>query len=343
VRDLGAQLRGPDHLSRKRGGKYRSTGRYALVEEEARGWQRPLTRRLLGDETASPRPQHGLQWMPLRCRSWLRMGTETGCCGYSVGAVEGGGGTATATHKILSRMTWPGENCSPTTICDRWSHPNCDSLPETMAANVPVTALRLHALPAGFSTTALLPVSSRVRHRLLPFAMAVMLGGIPATVRTPVAGVELDAIAALETASYAADEAASPQALAQRLKVAPELFLAAYDSVGTLLAFVCGTRSALQLTAESMSTHDPDGPLVCIHSVVTRPDARGRGVAVQLVREYLSALPLHTEVALIARAHHVPLYQGAGFVSLGPSAVEHGAGVWMEMRMETGGPADKVA
>ena len=95
--------------------------------------------------------------------------------------------------------------------------------------------------------------------------------------------------------------------------------------------------------ADTGATHDPDGPLVCIHSVVTRPDARGRGVAVQLVREYLSALPLHTEVALIARAHHVPLYQGAGFVSLGPSAVEHGAGVWMEMRMETGGPADKVA
>lgn len=170
---------------------------------------------------------------------------------------------------------------------------------------------------------------------------AVVLGDTPAAVRTPTRGAELGAIAALEQTSYAPDEAASPAALAQRLAVAPELFLAAYEEdTQSLLGFVCGTRSSRQLTEESMSGHDPDGPLVCIHSVVVRADARRRGVASALVREYLRRLPTKTAVALIARAHHVPLYERVGFVSRGPSPVVHGAGTWMEMQMETGGPAN---
>lgn len=169
----------------------------------------------------------------------------------------------------------------------------------------------------------------------------VDLGSIPAVVRTPTPGAELDAIAALERSSYAPDEAASPAALAQRLAVAPELFLAAYeaDNIESLLGFICATRSSRHLTEESMRGHDPDGPLVCIHSVVVRDDARRRGVASALVREYLLRLPAKTPVALIARAHHVSLYERVGFVSQGPSPVVHGAGTWMEMQMETAGPA----
>lgn len=167
----------------------------------------------------------------------------------------------------------------------------------------------------------------------------IILGNIPAVVRTPTVA-ELDAIAALERSSYASDEAASAAALAHRLAVAPELFVGAYEAKSqALLGFVCGTRSPRQLTEESMSGHDPDGPLVCIHSVVVRADARRQGVATTLVREYLRRLPANTTVALIARAHHVPLYMGIGFASRGPSPVVHGAGTWMEMQMETGGPA----
>lgn len=167
--------------------------------------------------------------------------------------------------------------------------------------------------------------------------MEVTLGGVLASVGTPAAGPQLDAIAALETASYAADEAASSASLAARLAAAPELFLAAHEAAnGSLLAFICATRSAgPQLTEGSMAAHDPAGPLVCIHSVVVQAGAQRRGVATALLREYLRRLPAQTAVTLIARAHHVPLYERVGFVSGGPSPVEHGTGTWMEMRMET--------
>jgi len=57
MRDLGAQLRGPDHLSRKRGGNYRNTGRYARPcgGESTRlaGAPDPTKRRVRDRSTAS--------------------------------------------------------------------------------------------------------------------------------------------------------------------------------------------------------------------------------------------------------------------------------------------------
>lgn len=86
-----------------------------------------------------------------------------------------------------------------------------------------------------------------------------------------------------------------------------------------------------------MSTHDPNGTSVCIHSVCVAPTYRRRGVATRLLKEYLSRLQKaqsskYDRVLLIAHEDLRSLYEGAGFEWVGPSAVVHGTRPWFEMQ-----------
>lgn len=146
--------------------------------------------------------------------------------------------------------------------------------------------------------------------------------------------------AELEAASYPSDEAASPENLALRQRVAGDYFWAAVDKDDSLVGFVCGTRAhGTSLTHVSMEKHEPEGRLLCVHSVVTKECFRRRGVALEMLREYLravAALPPGARpeaCALIAKAGLVSLYAKAGFQLLGLSSVVHGADPWFELQV----------
>ncbi|KLO18228.1 acyl-CoA N-acyltransferase [Schizopora paradoxa] len=159
----------------------------------------------------------------------------------------------------------------------------------------------------------------------------------------------------IESESYPADEAATLDAFVQRQKQAPELFLGAYihsdepksgsSENRKLIGYICATLSSSStLTHSSMSTHEPNGTSVCIHSVCAAPAHRRRGIATRLLKEYLSRLqqasdesenkksPKYSRVLLIAHDDLRALYENAGFEWVGPSAVVHGARPWFEMR-----------
>ena len=169
----------------------------------------------------------------------------------------------------------------------------------------------------------------------------------------------LAAAAALETASYPADEAASPARLAERASVAGEFFLGLFDvSAGAaraaadapLVGFVCATAAPLAggLTEAAMGAHDAAGELLCVHSVVVAPRWRRQGVASAMLRAYLRAVaggggggagagataPRVRACALIAKARLVGLYARAGFELVGQSAIVHGADPWFELRCD---------
>jgi hypothetical protein len=179
---------------------------------------------------------------------------------------------------------------------------------------------------------------------------------------------DLDAVAELERAGYPTDEAASREALEFRLRngalesprrrarrppsrrsrahrpaAAPGQFLAAVRAgaggADALVGYVCGTLAAgPPLTHASMSTHDPDGSLLCVHSVCVATPERRRGLATRLLRAYLpfaqATTPALAEVRLLCKPPLVPLYAAAGFGVVGPSAVAHGAEAWTEMALE---------
>ncbi|KAI8472845.1 MAG: acyl-CoA N-acyltransferase [Monoraphidium minutum] len=187
--------------------------------------------------------------------------------------------------------------------------------------------------------------------------------------RGPAIG-DLDEIYAIEAASYPEDEAATREKLEYRIRNAPEVFLVCISSGGDasgssggggdaaggangagraaaqdeIVGYACGTCSgAAALTHESMSTHQPGGRLLCIHSVAIAAPHRRRGVASRLLAAYVqyaaAGAPGLEEARLLCKEDLVPLYARAGFSLLGPSPVVHGRDQWMEMARPLGAAA----
>jgi ribosomal protein S18 acetylase RimI-like enzyme len=149
---------------------------------------------------------------------------------------------------------------------------------------------------------------------------------------------DLPRVAALEQASYPADEAATADMLAWRLTVAGDAFLVATGDAGEVVGFVCGTRApGASLTHESLRHHDPAGESLCVHSVVVAPEARRRGIGSALVRAVVARareLSGVRRVLLICKEPLIELYRATGFGLIGPSEVTIGADPWFEMRLE---------
>jgi PhzF family phenazine biosynthesis protein len=150
---------------------------------------------------------------------------------------------------------------------------------------------------------------------------------------------DLHAAIAIELASYPSDEAASLQSLTHRQQVAPMAFLGMYDHDHTLIGFICSTcTNAPQLEEETMSTHDPTGVSLCIHSVVVKESHRRQGLATLMLRHYCTTVPYHfplvKNMRLISKAHLISFYaqaSGFDFVQLWP--FHHGQDHWFEMQL----------
>ncbi|GMF13517.1 unnamed protein product [Phytophthora lilii] len=135
--------------------------------------------------------------------------------------------------------------------------------------------------------------------------------------------VDICRVAAMEAASYPADEAASESGIRFRQKNAGAFFWAAYlpniDSESeTLVGFVNGTLTARdELGDESMSQHDPHGTLLCIHSVVVDSAFRRRGLAAQMLKRYVRVIcdsqPQVKRIMLVTKAYLVKFYVDCGF------------------------------
>jgi GNAT superfamily N-acetyltransferase len=141
-----------------------------------------------------------------------------------------------------------------------------------------------------------------------------------------------------------------------RQRHAGDYFLGAYEvepssdgsSRRLLIGYTCATLTRQPtLTHDAMSTHEPEGTHVAIHSVCVAPSHRQRGIATALLREYLARLDQAGQqqqqqsarsriesALLIAHPELVPLYERAGFTVVGPSAVVHGAKPWVELKRD---------
>jgi ribosomal protein S18 acetylase RimI-like enzyme len=157
----------------------------------------------------------------------------------------------------------------------------------------------------------------------------------------------LPQISALEAVSYASDEICTPENFAYRLKHAEPFFKVAVSSEAVadgqpprVLGFVVGTLSVDRVLKHSaMFEHAPEGEYLCIHSVVTAPELRRRGLARQMLTQYTEAVRMEQgsklkAIVLIAKKDLVPFYVSCGFVLQGPSDVVHGADPWFECRMD---------
>mmetsp|Transcript_168136 Transcript_168136/g.322806 ORF Transcript_168136/g.322806 Transcript_168136/m.322806 type:complete len:480 (+) Transcript_168136:68-1507(+) len=167
-----------------------------------------------------------------------------------------------------------------------------------------------------------------------------MLPGFESLCFQPLPAEDVAKAAEIETASYPADEAATPEKLEYRQRVAPELFYGVYEG-STLVAFIVSTAAhGEELEEESMSNHEPGGDSICLHSVAVEQAHRRRGIARAMVRAYVDAVAADERcgsarrILLLAHAHLLGLYAQCGFLFLGPSKVEHGGELWYDMRLD---------
>ncbi|KAI0090668.1 acyl-CoA N-acyltransferase [Irpex rosettiformis] len=148
----------------------------------------------------------------------------------------------------------------------------------------------------------------------------------------------------IEVASFPPEEAGSLEKFQYRQQNAPDLFLGAYlpSSNGRdIIGYICSTlASSENLTHDSMEEHIPSGTSVCIHAVVVSPEYRKKGIALALLKEYITRLEkdhqaganTYNRILLICHENLRGLYEKAGFEWLGKSDVVHGPEPWYEMR-----------
>ena len=164
----------------------------------------------------------------------------------------------------------------------------------------------------------------------------------------PVLEEDIETISEIESNSYPEDEKASLETLRYRCINAGEMFLVATEHGGSenkIIGYVCGTCVSENetLTAETMgSKHEPDGAILCVHSVCVKENRRRRGVGGKLLQTYLMYLKARNNdrkrdnqselksVRLLCKKHMIPFYQNGGFTLLGESEVTHGKDAWFD-------------
>lgn len=140
----------------------------------------------------------------------------------------------------------------------------------------------------------------------------------------------------IETAAYEGDEAATLEKIARRIDLYPQGFLV-LEVGGEIAGFInSGCAHVVEMSEEAfkeLAGHDPEAPNVVILSVVVDPVQQGKGLSRALMEEFVRRMRAlgKTEIHLMCRDHHVPLYERFGYGYLRPSASDHGGMRWHEM------------
>jgi len=145
---------------------------------------------------------------------------------------------------------------------------------------------------------------------------------------------DLSTLSKLEYSSYPTDEAASLESLAYRIENASPYFLVATTEF-EIVGFICSTR-CFSFTHTSMSTHEPLGSTLAIHSVVVRENYRLRNIGTQMLKTYIDWIPQQSlkKIVLLAKNRLLAFYVNSGFEAKRVSDIAHGNDTWYHLEME---------
>ena len=106
-------------------------------------------------------------------------------------------------------------------------------------------------------------------------------------------------------------------------------FLVLKSDSGEIVGFINGTLSDRDIIDhDTMSSHEPGGHMLVVHSVTVRESQRHLGIGSRMLSEYMCYITAErTEVlrvGLLSKQQLLPFYEAAGFISRGLSSVEHG-------------------
>ncbi|MBO4291390.1 MAG: GNAT family N-acetyltransferase [Lachnospiraceae bacterium] len=143
----------------------------------------------------------------------------------------------------------------------------------------------------------------------------------------------------IEHTCFPPNEACRAERILERIRKAPELFLAAVDSeTGKCAGMINGIATNEKVFRDEFFTditlHNPEGEQVIILSVAVLPEHRHQGLAGRMMAEYVKWAKAHgrKELLLTCLKEKVTLYRGMGYEDLGMANSEWGGEEWHEMR-----------
>ena len=145
-------------------------------------------------------------------------------------------------------------------------------------------------------------------------------------------------VAEIEAICFPAAEAASPEAIQERLAVYPDGCLIA-ELKQKIIGFINGGATNDHLVEDafyaSMDLHNKDGENMVVFGLDVLPNHQHKGVARQLMNAYITFGRKENKSAILltCKAHLCDYYASFGYDNLGKAESTHGGAEWYEMRL----------
>lgn len=147
---------------------------------------------------------------------------------------------------------------------------------------------------------------------------------------------DLDALKIIEDVCFPEAEAATLEALSERLRLFPESFLVA-EADGELVGFVNGAVIDEPIIRDAhyhdADLHNPDGAYQSVFGLDVVPAFRRQGIAEKLLTALIDASRKagRKGLTLCCKEEKIPYYEKFGLVNSGKSDSTHGNAVWYDM------------
>lgn len=150
---------------------------------------------------------------------------------------------------------------------------------------------------------------------------------------------DLMAVSELEAVCFPAAEAASLNALKQRIQTFPESFLVMEDGgkiIGMINGCVTNQKTISDDLYDKADAHDPHGDYQSIFGLDVHPDYQHKGYAVQLMKRLIHEAKKAGRKGMIltCKEELIGFYEQFGYENKGVSESVHGGVVWYDMRLE---------
>lgn len=148
---------------------------------------------------------------------------------------------------------------------------------------------------------------------------------------------ELGDIMAIERAGFSAAEAASREAMAERIKLIPDTFIVAHDEFGHVVGYIVGPASDQRYIRDDLFDrvvpNQQASPYLTVLSLAVSPKYQGQGVGGHLLHAFDKAArqQRRAAISLTCLAKLVPFYESHGYVNEGVAASKHAGETWYNM------------
>jgi ribosomal protein S18 acetylase RimI-like enzyme len=163
------------------------------------------------------------------------------------------------------------------------------------------------------------------------------IGGAAVKIRNAAAN-DLDALTAIEGASFPKEEAAKREDFEQRLAIYPNHFWVLEDEekvVSLINGMTTNDPQRHDELLENPDLHDENGQWLIIFGVATDPLYRKAGNASTLMNRVIELTKAEGRkgIVLICKDRLIPFYERFGFKCEGVSSSTHGGAEWYNMKL----------